>query len=97
MLKGTWKPRWIVENRTPTFMGSGPPVGFGCAKYLWGKVAAFDVIQLGQNEGVDFQGPIDLLFAGGWLDSGLMRFNRCILTNSFCHSIGRPTKRRPLS
>ncbi|KAI3335322.1 hypothetical protein F4824DRAFT_511248 [Ustulina deusta] len=71
ILKGTWKPRWVTENRPPTFMrvrigvGIQDQVKFGVAKYLWGNVPAFDVIQLGQNEGVNFQNPINLLFAGG--------------------------------
>ncbi|KAI0426602.1 hypothetical protein F5Y09DRAFT_351075 [Xylaria sp. FL1042] len=68
IMKGTWKPRWVTENRPPTFMGDGmeDQVKFGTVKYLWGNVPAFDVIQLGQNEGVDFQNPINLLFAGSY-------------------------------
>lgn len=46
-------------------VGIQDQVKFGVAKYLWGNVPAFDVIQLGQNEGVNFQNPINLLFAGG--------------------------------
>ncbi|KAI1761311.1 hypothetical protein GGR53DRAFT_469458 [Hypoxylon sp. FL1150] len=50
---------------TPEFMTGGPPQAvFGARKYLWGNIPAIDVIQMGQNEGVDFQGPINLLFAG---------------------------------
>ncbi|KAI1420169.1 hypothetical protein F5Y12DRAFT_788466 [Xylaria sp. FL1777] len=66
IMKGSWKPRWITENRPPTFMTHGNTlhVGFGTAKYLWGNVPAIDVIQLGQNEGVGYQNPINLLFAG---------------------------------
>ncbi|KAI0531843.1 hypothetical protein GGR58DRAFT_518185 [Xylaria digitata] len=64
IMKGTWKPRWVSENRTPAFMSPLPGhVEFGAVKYLWGNVPAFDVIQLGQNEGADFQTPINLLFA----------------------------------
>ena len=66
LFRGTWKPRWVVENRSPTFIGStdADQVKFGAEKYLWGNVPAFDVIQLGQNEGVDFRDPMNLLFAG---------------------------------
>ncbi|KAF2967727.1 hypothetical protein GQX73_g5860 [Xylaria multiplex] len=63
-MKRTWKPRWVVENRTPTFISPRPGhVKFGAVKYLWGNVPAIDVIQLGQNEGAEFQTPINLLFA----------------------------------
>ncbi|RWA06465.1 hypothetical protein EKO27_g8646 [Xylaria grammica] len=64
-MKGTWKPRWVVEKRPPAFMGLRIPdqVQFGTVKYLWGNVPAFDAIQLAQNEGVDFQNSINLLFA----------------------------------
>ncbi|KAI1736358.1 hypothetical protein F4680DRAFT_461244 [Xylaria scruposa] len=65
IMKGTWKPRWVAENRPPAFMSHGfeYQAKFGVIKYLWGNVPAFDVIQLGQNEGANFQNPIDLLFA----------------------------------
>ncbi|KAI0974668.1 hypothetical protein F4678DRAFT_485689 [Xylaria arbuscula] len=65
IMKGTWTPRWAAENRMPTFMGHGVPdqAKFGVVKYLWGNVPAFDVIQLGQNEGIDFQEAMNLLFA----------------------------------
>ncbi|KAI0185492.1 hypothetical protein EV127DRAFT_348191 [Xylaria flabelliformis] len=65
IMKGTWKPRWIAESRQPTFMTheAQDPVSFGVVKYLWGNVPAFDVIQLGQNEGANFRNPINLLFA----------------------------------
>ncbi|KAK5627367.1 hypothetical protein RRF57_003082 [Xylaria bambusicola] len=68
IIRGTWKPRWVVENRPPTFISSevGAPdqVNFGAAKYLWGNVPAIDVIKLNQNEGVNFENPMNLLFAG---------------------------------
>ncbi|KAI1305140.1 hypothetical protein F5Y03DRAFT_406688 [Xylaria venustula] len=65
IMKGTWMPRWVTENRIPAFMGHGAPdqAMFGVIKYLWGNVPAFDVIQLGQNESIDFQEAINLLFA----------------------------------
>lgn len=39
-------------------------VQFGGKKYLWGNVPAFDVLQLGSNEGDNFKGKLRLLFAG---------------------------------
>ncbi|RYC56871.1 hypothetical protein CHU98_g9335 [Xylaria longipes] len=65
IMKETWKPRWVAENRPPIFIGDRIPdqAMFGAVKYLWGNVPAIDVIQLDQNEGVDFQSPINLLFA----------------------------------
>ncbi|KAI6080278.1 hypothetical protein F4821DRAFT_273945 [Hypoxylon rubiginosum] len=64
LMKKTWAPSWVTQNRTPEFMTGGPPQAvFGARKYLWGNVPAIDVIRMGQNEGVDFQGPINLLFA----------------------------------
>ncbi|KAI0406420.1 hypothetical protein F4802DRAFT_95860 [Xylaria palmicola] len=60
--KQTWQPRWIAENRIPAFIGGPPHRLFGTLKYLWGNVPAIDVAQLAQNEGVNFQGPIRMLF-----------------------------------
>ncbi|KAI1118712.1 hypothetical protein F5Y14DRAFT_461550 [Nemania sp. NC0429] len=65
----SWEPRWVTENRTPYFIDGPPHTPFGTPKYLWGNVPAVDVVQLGRNEGVDFQGPLRLLFAA----SGDMR------------------------
>ncbi|KAI1359481.1 hypothetical protein F5Y08DRAFT_349648 [Xylaria arbuscula] len=65
LMKGSWKPHWVMEQRSPAFMDSsnaGYP-GFGALKYLWGNVPAVDVVQLGQNEGTNYQKPISLLFA----------------------------------
>ncbi|KAI1287182.1 hypothetical protein F5Y03DRAFT_405643 [Xylaria venustula] len=64
LLKGTWKPRWMTQNQQPAFIGgSESQMVFGTVKYLWGNVPAIDVIQLAQNEGINFQKPLDLLFA----------------------------------
>lgn len=61
-------------------MTGGPPQAvFGARKYLWGNVPAIDVIRMGQNEGVDFQGPINLLFAG---KKPLLRLVPCIFQAS---------------
>lgn len=45
-------------------MRDGPPEMFGGTKYLWGNVPAFDIINLGSNEGEKYTGDLRLLFAG---------------------------------
>jgi hypothetical protein len=67
LAKPTWKPDWVLENRTPAFVGPGIGVQFGGKKYLWGNIPAFDVLQLGSNEGENYKGPLRLLFAGAYL------------------------------
>lgn len=63
--KSTWQPDWVLENRTPAFVGDGPSqAAFGGQKYLWGNAPALDVLQLGANEGEDYDRQISLLFAG---------------------------------
>lgn len=37
---------------------------FGTKKYLWGNVPALDVLRLDSNEGVEYDGPLRVLFAG---------------------------------
>lgn len=101
-MKGTWKPGWVTDNRLPLFMGGGDSVQvmFGTVKYLWGNVPAIDVIKLGQNEGIGYQDPINLLFAGRFLSfcSSLVRYYILLVrsANTCCISLGRPTKRHPL-
>ncbi|KAI6373129.1 hypothetical protein MCOR25_003528 [Pyricularia grisea] len=65
MLKPTWEPRWIKQNRPPNFIGGSTPSisTFGATNYLWGNVPAIDLIKLTDNEGVGFKQDIDLLFA----------------------------------
>ncbi|ROT36821.1 hypothetical protein SODALDRAFT_298432 [Sodiomyces alkalinus F11] len=59
--KETWQPNWALENRRPAFVGPGQQ--FGGKKYLWGNMPAFDVLNLESNEGVDYDGQLNLLFA----------------------------------
>lgn len=72
LMKATWRPSWIVEARQPAFISGGEDgatfdmVSHGRQKYLWGNVPAFDLLDLQQNEGVDFAGDLRLLFAGGY-------------------------------
>ncbi|CAF3612824.1 unnamed protein product [Fusarium graminearum] len=61
--KETWTPNWILTNRIPAFIGNMPTITFGGKKYLWGNVPALDVLQLGSNEGDNYQGQLNLLFA----------------------------------
>ena len=64
-MRDTWQPSWAAENRAPAFMGGPPVTQFGKKKkYLWGNVPALDVLKLEQNEGLEFQGDLNLLFAG---------------------------------
>ncbi|ODM16214.1 hypothetical protein SI65_08213 [Aspergillus cristatus] len=56
-------PAWILESRTPSFIGSGIGEQFGAKKYLWGNVPALDVLQLESNEGEDQAGDLRILFA----------------------------------
>ncbi|KAI0114102.1 hypothetical protein GGR51DRAFT_505493 [Nemania sp. FL0031] len=64
LLKGTWKPRWMTQNRQPTFSNdSMVQMTLGAFNRLLGNVPAIDVIQLAKNEGLNFQQPLDLLFA----------------------------------
>lgn len=61
--KKTWQPAWVLENRTPAFIGTGIGETFGATKYLWGNVPAFDVIELGSNEGENYAKDLRILFA----------------------------------
>ncbi|KAI1122573.1 hypothetical protein F5Y10DRAFT_287042 [Nemania abortiva] len=68
-MQETWEPRWMIQNRTPAFIGGLGHTIFGAPKYLWGNVPAIDVIQLNRNEGPNYEGPLNMLFAA----SGDMR------------------------
>ncbi|KAF5984263.1 hypothetical protein FCOIX_2766 [Fusarium coicis] len=63
----SWKPGWILQNRTPTFaLGSqAPPQNrSGGDTWILGSVPALDVLKLGANEGESYRGKLSLLFAG---------------------------------
>ncbi|KAI1469074.1 uncharacterized protein F4812DRAFT_457619 [Daldinia caldariorum] len=65
-----WEPSWIKEHRMPSFLSYNFANQFHkVQEVLWGRVPAIDVVQLEQNEGRDYQKPLDLLFAA----SGDMR------------------------
>ncbi|KZP09099.1 hypothetical protein FIBSPDRAFT_839645 [Athelia psychrophila] len=56
-LKANWQPAWVTENRSPAFIGGGPPITqFGRranqnATYVWGNVTAIDCLNVARNEG----------------------------------------------
>ena len=67
LMKVAWRPSWDVEARHPAFINKdgGPLItSHGREKYLWGNVPALDLLNLQQNEGVDFAEDLRLLFAG---------------------------------
>lgn len=69
LMKITWRPSWVLEAREPAFIGTEESpfvdmVSYGRQKYLWGNVPAIDLLNLQQNEGVDFTEDLRLLFAG---------------------------------
>ncbi|RAK96064.1 DUF4470 domain-containing protein [Aspergillus ibericus CBS 121593] len=45
------------------FVGGGMGASFGKNKYLWGNVPAIDILQLGPNEGKEYDRPLRILFA----------------------------------
>ncbi|KAL5347467.1 hypothetical protein ACLOAV_007779 [Pseudogymnoascus australis] len=61
--KKTWTPDWVLKSRTPAFVQGGIGVDFGGKKYLWGNIPSLDVLQLGSNEGNNYRGQLNLLFA----------------------------------
>ena len=64
--KDRWRPGWIIENRTPSFMGDEGPILeiFGDLNYLWGNIPAIDLLNLSQNEGEIYSQDLDLCLAG---------------------------------
>lgn len=49
----------------PAFFGDSVPVQcIPHVNYFWGNTPAFDILQLETHEGVDYGGPINLLYAG---------------------------------
>lgn len=58
--------RWVrfLEDRRPAFIGEGRLVPFGGNEHPWGNLPAFDILELGSNEGEDYVGSLRLSFAG---------------------------------
>ncbi|KAL4749304.1 hypothetical protein BDW72DRAFT_214109 [Aspergillus terricola var. indicus] len=61
--KETWEPAWLLEHRTPAFLGDAQETSFGPSKYLWGNVPALDVLRLDRNEGAEYDRALRVLFA----------------------------------
>ncbi|KAI1407308.1 hypothetical protein F5Y13DRAFT_183489 [Hypoxylon sp. FL1857] len=62
--KSTWEPSYFAEGREPQFLDDDPPkLEDFFHIYLWGDVPAVDVIRLSENEGREFRGSLDILFA----------------------------------
>jgi hypothetical protein len=60
--KEDWVPRYTKEGRKAvenSSEGVGNPL-----KFLWGNTPEFDLLNLKDNEGLDYKGDIELLFAG---------------------------------
>ena len=68
MAKEQWRPAWDREGRTPHWASAIASENwhnvFGGSKYLWGNTPAVDILNLRQNEGIDYEEDIALLFAG---------------------------------
>ncbi|KAF2026004.1 hypothetical protein EK21DRAFT_75066 [Setomelanomma holmii] len=63
-MKDKWIPDWCRTGRKPAFIGYETQVTFGSQKYLWGNMAALDILALAKNEGVmDHGRDLHLLFA----------------------------------
>ncbi|KAK9782094.1 putative MYND-type zinc finger protein samB [Seiridium cardinale] len=64
LLKPSWRPQWDIQDRTPVFCGGRPDSSFDDnKKFLWGRVPAYDVLNLEANEGSGITSDLDLLFA----------------------------------
>ncbi|OBT41478.1 hypothetical protein VE00_07576 [Pseudogymnoascus sp. WSF 3629] len=67
MSKDKWSPAYYREGRKPAWeigaAASNFHNRFGGQKYLWGNTPAMDVLNLEQNEGLNYADDIALLFA----------------------------------
>ncbi|OBT89074.1 hypothetical protein VE02_01945 [Pseudogymnoascus sp. 03VT05] len=67
MSKDKWSPAYYREGRQPAWeigaAASNFHNRFGGEKYLWGNTPAMDVLNLEQNEGLNYADDIALLFA----------------------------------
>ena len=63
--KESWQPSWIRKNQPAPSIGGDASTGmYGGKHFLWGNSPAMDVLQLQRNEGINFTGSLNLLFAG---------------------------------
>ncbi|KAL2219085.1 hypothetical protein M432DRAFT_653989 [Thermoascus aurantiacus ATCC 26904] len=64
LIRTKWKPSWEVEGRRPAFVTqTGGHDMYGMNKYLWGNMPALDMLNLERNEGSEYAGTLDVLFA----------------------------------
>ncbi|KAF6236092.1 hypothetical protein HO173_005720 [Letharia columbiana] len=62
--KPGWQPTWASEGRRPAFMSTAmPSESFGHLRFLYGNIAAFDVLKLAHNEGTKHNKDLNLCFA----------------------------------
>lgn len=54
----------MQECREPIFEHDQAPQRFGKMKYLWGNMSSIDVLQLGNNEGLNHRNDMNILFPG---------------------------------
>lgn len=64
LMKKYWRPDWERRNEFPSIGPHQWPIGNREAKYLWGNIPAYDLLQLAQNEGSGHGQDLSLLFAG---------------------------------
>ncbi|OJJ76995.1 hypothetical protein ASPBRDRAFT_49989 [Aspergillus brasiliensis CBS 101740] len=77
--KKTWQPASILKNELSPLLSQLVTSNsfLGPNKYLWGNIPAFDVLQLGSNEGDGYNGDLRLLFAAsGDLRNFIQTFSR---------------------
>ena len=62
--KRSWLPAWYFGERKRAILDESDKKQHFNRKYLFGNMPALDVINLEQNEGLDFRGDLNVLFAG---------------------------------
>ncbi|KAL4752900.1 hypothetical protein BDW72DRAFT_191664 [Aspergillus terricola var. indicus] len=86
----TWRPKWDIEGRSPTFISAQITdkafviQEFGGTKYLWGKVPAIDWLRLKDNEGKTTSQNLSILAASGDLRNVIKTINALPQTYSGC-------------
>jgi hypothetical protein len=67
-MKKDWQPAWVAEKRLPDFEYTDAQKAlWQTKKDFWGDVPAIDLVQLGANEGEEYQNDLRLLLAGASL------------------------------
>lgn len=65
LMQSKYVPDWIKQGRLPSFVSDSQiSSNFGANQYLWGNMPAVDILNMKENEGVDYiHSDIKLLFA----------------------------------